>query len=179
MLDYDGPRPHSELPLDNLKDLEAFCRQVPDGAFVELGVFRGGSAWVLHEVAHERNLTVHLFDTFTGIPYQDKGDPIAVGQFSNVNLDEIKANLPEAHFHIGLFPDTWPEDMGPISFAHIDCDQYRGCKSAIELIWPLMVPGGIIAFDDYPGFDGIRKAVDDFFPSVSYTSNKVPYVVKK
>ena len=43
-------------------------------AMAEVGVYKGGSAWFIAKVADERGVDLHLFDTFTGIPFHDPKD---------------------------------------------------------------------------------------------------------
>lgn len=186
-------RLHSEMAPEKLQDLWKLCSITPRGAVLEIGVYKGGSAQGLYEIAKRKGDKLHLFDTFTGIPVQDMLlDVLPIGKFDDVSTKDMKKlimAMPEAVLHIGLFPDTWPDfyykNDSKISFANVDCDQYETCKAAIDLIWPLLCEGGIIAFDDYPSFPGIRKAVDDRFGghpqfggSVRTTKNEVPFVVK-
>jgi predicted O-methyltransferase YrrM len=47
----------------------------------------------------------------------------------------------------------------------LDVDLYRPTKSALEQLWPLLSPGGIVVVDDcHPGhvFDGSRQALEEF-----------------
>lgn len=170
---------HSEIPEGNLKELGELCQRTPpDGLIVEIGVYKGGSAYALSKVAGVRPL--HLYDTFTGIPEQSLQDIIQIGQFADANLEAVKAALPDAYFHVGFFPDTLTDDVKNISFVHVDCDQYVTCKAAIELLWPRMNRGAIMAFDDYP-FPGIKRAIHDAFGEyqLEFTFSRIPYVRKQ
>ena len=168
----------SLIPKGHLEELKALLRKAPNGPVVEVGVYRGGSALALSSELRGREL--HLFDTFKGIPEKTPHlDGIDVGHFSDVSLDEVKALLPFAHFHVGFFPDTLPDDLTDLSFVHIDCDQYETCKNAIEKLWPRLLPGGVMAFDDYP-FQGIKKAIHDYFQvEILFTELKIAHVIKK
>ena len=179
MIDLRAARPPSQLPDVNLQSLYALSQSVPAGDFVEVGVYKGGSAWVLDQSAFTRdNCTLHLFDTFSGIPHKGELDSVNVGEFKDVDLDELRALIPSAEFYVGVFPNTLGEEPEQIAFAHIDCDQYDGCHAAITCLWPRIVPGGIMAFDDYP-FAGIKKAIHDFFgDAVQFTKTNIPYVRK-
>ncbi len=168
--------PKSQLPDINLKELAALCSQTPDGLIVEVGVYKGGSAWALNEVALGRK--IHLYDTFCGIPEESPGDVIKMGGFHDADLAAVMAALPDAEVHVGIFPATLGDDIQNIAFVHVDCDQQKTCRSAIELLWPRVVPGGIMAFDDYP-FDGIKRAIHDNFIVVHFTECKIPYVIKE
>ena len=50
-------------------------------------------------------------------------------------------------------------------FVLIDVDLYRPTKAALEKLWPLVAPGGVIVVDDcheHHVYDGSRQALDEF-----------------
>ena len=73
--------------------------------------------------------------------------------------------MPRATLHPGFIPDTFSALPERIAFAHIDVDHEQTHTDCCEAIYPRMVPGGFIVFDDYgfPATPGARKAVDAFF----------------
>ncbi len=151
-------QPKTLIPYAEQRELAFLCQNTPaNGSIIELGVYRGGTAYVLSEVANGRQL--HLYDTFTGMSSCDEGDIFPVGHFSDTSVEAVQAAVPSAIIHKGIFPDTY-SDIGDIAFAHIDCDHYAPTKAAIDLFWPKMIQGGIMAFDD-SGFASIKKAVAD------------------
>jgi O-methyltransferase len=173
-------RPHSELPTNNLSSLFRLAYAAPDGDILELGVYKGGSAWFLSQALKPQRI-LHLYDTFTGIPHKDQIDSISVGAFHDTDLSVLREKLPNAVFHVGIFPGTLTDDIKDLAFVHIDCDQYATCKAAIELLWPRLLTGGRIAFDDYP-FEGIKKAIHEYFDPIEvpllFSEANIPYVVK-
>jgi len=131
-----------------------------EGCIVEIGVYQGGS---LERLAYNaQNRPVFGYDTFTGIPFQDEGDSHRVGDFGDTNYERVKSQLPGVTLIQGVFPESAIE-MPPVSFAHIDCDQYRSVKGCIEYLSPKMLPGGILWFDDYGCLDSANRAVDEAF----------------
>ena len=53
---------------------------------------------------------------------------------------------------------------------HVDADLYQSYKTVLENLYDLVVPGGLIIFDDVinektfgPGFPGAKLAVEEFF----------------
>lgn len=172
-------RPHSQIPPENLQGLYDLAMGTPPGHFAELGVYKGGSAWAIYH-ALKPGFELHLFDTFAGLPYKDDCDPIKAGHFSDTSVELVKSILPTAVIHKGLFPDTFePVKDLKFSFVHIDCDVYKACHAAINLFWPIMNVGAVMAFDDYP-FEGIKKAIHDFKGAkLQFTSTQVPYFIKK
>ncbi len=131
-----------------LRQTAALARETPPGAFVEVGVYKGGCAWYLAQVAEEQGRELHLFDTFSGIPFQGDGDQHKPGDFGDTSLAEVQAAVPGAHFHVGIFPTTMPAEFPPVAFVHCDVDQVDSVRAVILHLWPRIVPGGIMAFDD-------------------------------
>lgn len=148
-----------------LSELAAEAERAPEGDFVEVGVYQGGSAAVLAEVARKRKARLWLFDTFAGIPFQKEGvDHHKPGDFCETSLELVKAAIPDAICVRGVFPETLTDDVGPIALAHIDCDQYQSVYDCCMQLEPRMVPGGVMWFDDPGCLQGASQAVLDAFP---------------
>ena len=161
----------SLISAGNVKQMVDAAKEAPAGAFVEVGVYRGGSARALYAVAEEQGRELYLFDTFEGHPkptqhdgpahpagrYDDCADPVALRQ-----------EMPNAFIVRGRFPDTWLSTAYPwpwVAFAHIDVDLYESTRDAILALSPCMVEGGVMYFDDYGEADcpGATKAVHELF----------------
>jgi len=172
--------PFSLLRPESITSMLDLARGTPPGCFVEVGVYKGGSAWYLAKLAKEQGRILHLFDTFTGIPYQGEHDiQHAPGDFGDTSLEAVQVAVPSAIFHQGIFPDTLPNTMQPIAFAHIDCDQYEGIRAAITSLDALMIHNGVMLFDDYGITSGCTKAVNEFFTSdeIIITDQGKAYIV--
>lgn len=132
-----------------------------DGCIVEVGVFHGGSlGWL---VTNAEGRPVYAYDTFEGMPYADPElDAHRVADFNGVDFDKLRAIFPGVHFSKGVFPASILE-MPPVAFAHLDCDQYRSVREAIQALKPMMLPGGVIWFDDPNCLIGAKKAMEDEF----------------
>ncbi|WP_230530858.1 class I SAM-dependent methyltransferase [Microvirga roseola] len=62
--------------------------------------------------------------------------------------------------HFGVEPDI----------VHIDGGHdYNAVVSDLSEWWPMIRPGGILIGDDYPYWDGVRTAFDDFFAELGKT----------
>ena len=147
-----------------LGELYEAAEAAPPGDFLEVGVYKGGSADVLSKIAIKQGRRLFLFDTFTGTPFQRADvDKHLIGDFNDTNLEDVRRGIPTAIFRPGIFPETLTDDVGPVAFAHVDCDQYQSVKDCCERLGPLMVSGGIMVFDDYDWLDGARIAVDECF----------------
>jgi O-methyltransferase len=145
-----------------------------EGEMAEIGVYKGGTAKLISKVAVGADKTVHLFDTFSGMPPTDKTkDYHQKGDFSDTSLDRVKKHLADCsnvRFYQGRFPDTAEPIMDvPFCFVHIDVDIYESVMECCKFFHPRLVQGGILLFDDY-GFltcPGAKMAVDQFFSDKS------------
>jgi len=126
---------------------------------VEFGSYLGGNALFMASVAKELypDMRIYALDTFAGMPATDKAvDAHNPGDFSDVNLDELKAyaqkqGLDNLVLIQGLFEETAIDvlnDAGRVSLAHIDCDIYSAVKYSYEVVKPFMVDGGYVVLDD-------------------------------
>lgn len=156
-------RPESVVNGQVLEEMARMASCTPAGCFVEVGVYKGGSASYLYEVAEAQGRTLFLFDTFTGIPYSDEGDSHVVGDFGATNADEVAALFPRAIVTAGIFPQSCEIVLPRVAFAHLDCDQYRAVRESAEFLSPLMVPGGVIWMDDPDCLEGAARAARDVF----------------
>jgi hypothetical protein len=152
-------RPFSLLGDESIASILEIASGCPNGCFVEVGVYKGGSAWHLAKLAEKQGRAIHLYDTFTGIPYREDFDNHMVGDFADTSYEAVCDAIPYATIHKGTFPETFVPAL--VAFAHIDADQYRSVKAAIETIGPLMVQGGAMVFDDVPYLRGATKALEE------------------
>lgn len=140
----------SAVPEYIITSLIDLASKAPEGNFVEVGVYQGGTAWHLTNLAQEQNRKIYLYDTFTGIPFKGDLDYHNVGDFSDTSYEDVKSSLPYATVVQGIFPESAVE-MENIAFVHLDCDQYQSVIDSIAYLKPKMVKGGIIWFDDAIG----------------------------
>jgi O-methyltransferase len=171
---YQSIRRHTLVSRDRCYLLWRTLRQATrlDGGFVECGVFRGGTALLAALVLKDRAARgpLHLFDSFAGMPPTTAGvDRHRAGDFSTTSLEAVKkllADFPNVVFHPGFIPGTFAGvDLPRIAWAHVDVDIYQSVKDCIAWIYPRLVPGGFMIFDDYgfPSCAGERRAVDEAF----------------
>lgn len=140
------------------------------GEFFECGVHAGGSALFLARMIEGSGKTLHLFDTFTGMPATDPVRDVCVGgEFADAPIEKVMAYVGHEDatvFHKGLIPETFAglEDV-KIALAYVDVDIYRSIMDCCEFIYPRLVNGGVMLIDDYarPSCPGAREAVDEYF----------------
>lgn len=146
--------------------------KLPLGDLLEVGVWQGGSGATIAVRAAQScpNARVFLCDTFTGTVKAGELDPnykdgthsvsrdIAEGLFSLLALTNVTVLS-------GVFPDHTGAGIEDrlFRFVHVDVDIYQSAFDIMEWVWPRLVVGGIVVFDDY-GFDhcqGITRLVED------------------
>jgi O-methyltransferase len=152
------------------------ARAFPSGTlrFLEIGAFRGGSAYFLARTA-ERYATERVeltaVDTFEGhsaedLPSGEEGVH-KEGTFSATSVEEVREYLspfPFVEVVQGRIQDVAPTLEGELHLVHIDVDIYAPTRFALGMVAEQLVPGGIAIVDDY-GFTtcpGARRALDEF-----------------
>lgn len=166
---------HSLVSPDRLWVLHSMARQslALPGNYWECGVYKGGTAKLLAdllETAPGGGCMLRLFDTFAGMPETDPDRDIhRSGDFADTSLVAVKRLIgerPHVGFHPGWIPGTFDGfEAERIAFAHIDVDIYQSILDCCHFVYPRLVPGGVMIFDDYgfPTCPGARAAVDEFF----------------
>lgn len=160
------------------------CMQLP-GDLWECGVYKGGTARMLAELLADSptrgDATLHLFDTFSGMPATDpRRDLHQPGDFADTSLDAVMTRVGHpglVHYHPGLIPTTFATlEHTSIAFAHIDVDIHKAVLDCCEFILPRLVIGGVMVFDDYgfPTCPGARQAVDAFFAGTPFVPLVLP-----
>lgn len=140
------------------------------GDVAEVGVYKGGTARLLAHTLAGTDKTIHLFDTFDGMPSVDVDKDFHVqADFNDTSYENVKHYLHQfgnIRFYPGVFPDTSkPVEAGKFCFVHIDVDIYKSVLAGCNFFYTRLMHGGILVFDDY-GFltcPGAKAAVDEFF----------------
>ena len=145
------------------------CRLLP-GDFAECGVFRGGSAAIIAGTMEGSGKTLHLFDTFAGMPEADaERDFHEAGDFADTDIASVRAVVRHestVEFYAGRVPETFAGlEYHGFAFAHLDMDIYQSTMDGLEFFYQRMPVGGVILVDDYghPSCPGVREAVDEYF----------------
>ncbi len=173
-----------ELKLLCLAELIAEVSQldIRNTVTVEIGVGAGWSAGVISRLM--KTESIHLYDTFNGFPRgrhgKDSKDfkPEHKAEYKKFDITYIQQNIvastlkdyPWKHveLHPGEATETLPNLQARVSFCHIDCDLYDGYKAGLEQIYPRLIDGGVILFDEYDGprdiekWPGAKIAIDEF-----------------
>jgi hypothetical protein len=160
-------------------------QQTIPGDIVECGVYKGGSAMLAALTLLRCNPTpirkLWLYDTFEGMPRpstQDRisatGQPVAArwheGWWKSP-VSEVKRGMSKTGYPMNLvslikgnvlqtLEESIPEK---IALLRLDTDWYESTKKELEVLYPLLAPGGVLIIDDYGHFTGARQAVDEYF----------------
>lgn len=192
---YKSIRPYTMVGTARLHALYTHAREIccngPAGNFVECGVAGGGSSGLLSYVIKKYDAGRRLFacDSFSGMPPSTEFDihngqsaedsgwgtgTCAAPESSVLNLCRDLGTSPIITTVKGYFEETlpvWKERFGPVAFLHMDGDWYSSTKAILENLYDILVPGAYIQIDDFGHWDGCRKAVTDFFISLSISLN--------
>jgi O-methyltransferase len=156
--------------------IERLKKEGVTGSFAEVGVYQGETANIIHAMDPTR--TFHLFDTFEGFDSRDLEGEIKSGHedidFSDTSQESVRQLIgggEKVVIHPGFFPET-TKDLPDQSFAfvHLDADLYQPTLAALKYFYPRLSPGGVIIIHDYNhNWAGVRKAVEEFKPSIPET----------
>lgn len=171
--------------------------QVP-GAFVECGVWRGGSALAVLRTLVELGVDdrdVWLYDTFTSMPApterdvdvhgvaaaeyhaQYAADPSVLDPaYDYLPLEEVRSVLlatgyPPERLHLvqGLVEETVPgQAPDEIALLRLDTDYYSSTRHELEHLAPRIAARGVLLVDDYGHWRGSRDAVDEWMETLPH-----------
>ena len=160
------------------------CKEI-SGEVCEFGVAQGEtSALIANEIAISSTKTLHLFDSFEGLPKPSEKDRLKddisslgrIGAYTGTMSypeDLVQSRLKAISFpseryiiHKGFIEQLIHTDIGlpkEVSFAYVDFDFYEPIKITLEFLHRVTPTGAIIIVDDYDFFStGVKAAVDEF-----------------
>jgi len=163
--------------------IERIKKENVKGDFAELGVYKGETAKIIHEMDNSRRL--HLFDTFSGFIKEDlKGETGEAATYSIKNFADTSEEKVLKHIqggnniivHKGQFPDTTQGlENEKYAFVNIDADLYNPIKEGLIYFYQRLSPGGVIIVHDYNHkWEGAVKAVNEFAKGIPENIIEVP-----
>jgi len=137
-----------------------------EGAFAELGVYRGDTSRFIHQQAPSRRL--YLFDTFEGFP----SEALEVSnddRFKDTSQEMVANHIGDQQnvtFRAGYFPETTAglEDER-FAMVMLDFDLYKSAIEAFEFFYPRLVRGAYFFMHDFNNAEsnyGISRAANEF-----------------
>lgn len=122
------------------------------GLVAEFGVYSGET---LRRIAAQRP-GAHGFDSFEGLP-EGWRESYPRGAFA---VDRIPT-VDDAVLHVGWFEDTLgpflADAPGPAAFLHLDADLYSSTATVLDAFEDRIVPGTVLAFDEYFNYPGWQE----------------------
>ena len=178
----------SHFGMDSLTVHENICEALEitkdvEGDYVEVGVYKGGSALTALNYLHQINSKkkAYLLDTYEGFNYDEsrKSSDIYWWSFDNHFLDKeekMKSYLKETFKDFNNYKliinnvckDNLPEEINAISAANIDVDLYEATFEAIKKVSKKLSNKGIIMCEDpvyTPATYGAYYAMEKFLNS--------------
>lgn len=160
----------SLLSLDRILNLIKYSNAAAKGGYIcEMGVYQGGSLEVLAKF--NPGIDILAVDSFEGVARETEHDFHREGDFGGVDYHALagffKTMYPTVRFIKGFIPKTFEffDENTRFSFVHVDLDMYDAVRHACDFIFPRVLTGGMILFDDYKvrSTPGATKAIDEFF----------------
>jgi len=178
-----------------------------EGDIVECGVGYGQSLFKLCCLAYYEatGRRIYGLDSFEGFPEPSEEDRSPrnprKGDWNVATAETIKRLLADHGFEPefiagrltlvkGFLEDSLPSlDVEKIAFLHLDVDLYHSYRVALEHLWPKVVVGGVVLFDEYKQpaalekFPGAAKAIDEFLgpqaQRIQFNEKAVAYYLVK
>lgn len=154
------------------------------GHFAEAGVFKGASfcrfrklGRLFHPDHTRRFIGFDVFGKFPAPEYGPDKAELERQWLIDGSQSISKAELHELLREQGLVDNVdlvegdvretiarYLAERQQMSFAivNIDLDLYEPTKAALRQLFPLVVRGGVVILDDYEGFPGAKRAVDEY-----------------
>jgi O-methyltransferase len=168
-------RGHSLVDLYRCYELWRLVEQVAplQGSLIEVGVWRGGSGALIARRAADCGIDapVYLCDTFRGVVKAGPADPLYKGgEHADTSRAMVEALLRSMELdRVSVLEGVFPDETGHriegerFRFCHIDVDTYLSARDVLAWVWPRLVVGGVVVYDDYgfAGCEGIVRHVEE------------------
>jgi len=189
-------KPYTMTSIERMYALYAACRYAVEagipGAFVECGVWKGGSSMLIAHVLRSLGSTdrdIHMYDTYEGMPEPGSLDRNFAGEeasrtfiehargqdgstWCNSPLEEVRGNMmstgyPMERVHLvkGKVEETLPGQAptGTIALLRLDTDWYSSTRHELVHLYPMLAEKGVLVIDDFGHWEGARRAVVEYF----------------
>jgi len=174
---YDQCRAHSLVDIYRCYEIWSLVGEsakLPEGDLLEIGVWRGGTGGVIAAQSAKLmpSTNVFLCDTFSGVVKTGAKDTnYENGMHADTSpeiVEQLLARLGVTNASLlrGIFPEETGESIQDrrFRFCHIDVDVYQSSRDVCEWLWPRLVSGGLMVFDDYGmrGTEGVQRCVNEW-----------------
>jgi len=167
-----------------------------DGLWIDLCI--GRTVAVTQHIIRNSpdDIIIYGFDWFKGLPEEwrvsdERVDTIGKFAVTVQKIDDFIATkekqYPKLKIINGLIQDTLPgfleEHPGNCAFINVDCDLYSSANCALIALQDRIVPGTVINFDEFWGYDNYRngeyKAFMEFIERTGYKYRFIAHVAKR
>lgn len=204
---YKKCKPYTMTSIERMYSLYTSVRyavknEVP-GAFVECGVWRGGSSMMIALTLKSMGVIdkhLFLYDTFEGMSEPTEADKDYIGRNADMlleqnkeskettvwclaDIEDVTRNLESTGYPIdkisfvkGKVEDTIPGSIPEaIAILRLDTDWYESTKHELNHLYPILQKDGVLIIDDYGHWEGCKKAVDEYFADKRILLNRIDY----
>lgn len=163
--------------------IERLKKENVAGSFVEVGVYKGETAKMIHLMDSSRKF--YLFDTFEGFADKDlqlekkEDESIQAVDFSDTTEATV-VQFIGGNDNIKVIPGYFPDTTSRIAeekfaFVHLDADLYQPTIEGLKYFYPRLSRGGVIIIHDYNhNWEGVRRAVDEFQKNIPERIVEIP-----
>lgn len=165
--------PHTLLDTPRLANLWSLCRATDaEGAILEVGTFRGGSALHLATSSPDRKMVV--CDPFSSESFESLDTELdanfSYGDFASASEAHVQNIFKDAGKDVEIIAGYFPgsvqyRDLPKISFAYIDVDVYKAMLESLNYLADsgVLLEKSLIVIDDFcRRAEGVDKAVEEF-----------------
>lgn len=132
-------------------------RPIP-GHIIEFGTWKGASTRVIRDELwqsriwdrRQRAKRIYACDSFKGLA--EDYEHLKKGTFAT-EVPKLRGVRIVNGFFEDTLTDQLAEEIGQISFAHLDADLYSSTLTALNWMTPLLQPGCVLLFDELIGED--------------------------
>lgn len=123
---------------------------------------------------------IYGFDSFEGLPETWRNGFEETSFNLNGNLPQVNENVRLVK---GWFNETLPafvkEHPEPCAFIHVDCDLYSSTKTIFNELKNQIVPGTVIAFDEYFNYPGWQESeYKAFMEFIAWSGLNFEYIAR-
>ncbi len=145
--------------------------------------------------------TLHLYDTFEGMPPPSAVDrsftgksaqeemnetPEGEGIWARAAFEDVQANLTSTGYPAdriryirGKVEDTIPAALpAHIALLRLDTDWYESTRHELVHLFPLLDRQGLMIVDDYGHHQGAKQAVDEYFAGRPIYLHRLDYTAR-
>ncbi len=138
------------------------------GDFLDIGLCNGGTTLIIAKAMKMRKLkaTLYLAGVSTGKPKTETQSDGHTDAPEECVQDILNQNrIKNMVLLQGLFPSEAADKISGklFRFCHVNSDTSQSTKEVFEWIWPRLVPGGIVIFNDYGtrGCEEVTRQVNE------------------